>query len=253
MLIWAAGPGWAFVLDATSFALSALLLALIRVRHVPVPRRSIRTDLRHGCGEVRARDWFWTSLLAHGVWNGAAAVLITLGPAVAIQRLGGEDDWVLLLQAGAVGMLAGSLLAGRARLHRPVLVANLGLALLRGAAAPAGRRRARRRGHRRLLPRAGRAGLPQPGLGDRGAGPVPAAGARPGHLVRLADVAGRHADGVRPGPVAAEALGASSPLAVAGLLVALACTGTAAVPAVRRLAWPVGAPPAPAEQVPAGR
>lgn len=49
---------------------------------------------------------------------------------------------MLLQQAGAVGMLAGSLLAARLRPRRPVLAGNLGLALytaplLLAVAAPA--------------------------------------------------------------------------------------------------------------------
>ena len=127
-LIFTAGPGWAFVLDGASFAVSAALLAAIEVRHVPIPRRSLLADLKEGWGEVRSRDWYWTSLVAHAVWNGAAAVLMTLGPALAVRELGGQDVWIALLQTGAVGLLLGSLLAGRARPRRPVLVANLGLA-----------------------------------------------------------------------------------------------------------------------------
>ncbi|WP_410809253.1 MFS transporter [Micromonospora sp. 067-2] len=107
-------------------------------------RRDPAYEIPRSSASTRAvRDWFWTSLLGHGVWNGAAAVLTTLGPAVAIDRLGGETTWVLLLQAGAIGMLAGSLLAGRVRLHRPMLLANLGLAcyaaplFLLAVAAPA--------------------------------------------------------------------------------------------------------------------
>ncbi|MBW8705343.1 putative bacilysin exporter BacE [Streptomyces sp. MBT84] len=114
VLILTVGPGWAFILDASSFAVSASLLAVIRIAHVPVGHSSLRTDLVEGWQEVRSRDWYWTSLIAHAVWNGAAAVLTTLGPALAIRQLGGEQTWVEILQAGAVGLLLGSLLAGRA-------------------------------------------------------------------------------------------------------------------------------------------
>ncbi|RZU75846.1 putative MFS family arabinose efflux permease [Micromonospora kangleipakensis] len=253
LLIWTAGPGWAFVLDALSFALSALLLSVIRVRHVPVPRRSIRTDLALGWREVRSRDWFWSSLLAHGVWNGAAAVLLTLGPVVAVQRLGGEGVWVLLQQAGAVGMLAGSLLAARARPRRPVLVANLGLAtyaaplLLLAVAAPAGAVIAAYCLALTAL------GFLNPVWETVVQGQFPAQ-----VLARVTSYDWLVSLGAMPlgyalAPLASRAWGAPVPLAVAGALVALACAGTAAVPAVRRLGWPVSAPPVPAEQVPAGR
>ncbi|MGW5350232.1 MFS transporter [Streptomyces sp. NPDC004031] len=127
-LIFTAGPGWAFVLDAVSFAVSAALLGVIRIRRTPAPRRSMRADLAQGWNEVRSRDWYWTSLIAHSVWNGTAAVLATLGPLVLHRRHGGDGVWVAVLEAGSAGLLLGSLLASRARLTRPVLTGNLGLA-----------------------------------------------------------------------------------------------------------------------------
>nr|WP_218163886.1 MFS transporter [Actinomadura madurae] len=96
----------------------------------PAPRRSLRADLAEGWSEVRSRDWYWTSLTAHGVWNGASAVLLTLGPALAIERLGGEKTWIATVQVGAVGLVVGALLAARVRPRRPALVANAGLATL---------------------------------------------------------------------------------------------------------------------------
>ncbi|PSK62932.1 hypothetical protein B0E53_05150 [Micromonospora sp. MH33] len=210
LLIWTVGPGWAFVLDAASFAVSAALLAVIQVRHVPVPHRSLRADLVLGWQEVRARDWYWSSLLAHGVWNGAAAVLLTLGPVIAVDRLGGEGVWVLLQQAGAVGLLAGSLLAARARPRRPVLLGNLALAayaaplLLLAAAAPAP-----------VTVTAYCLALVALGflnpVWETVVQGLPARGARPGHLVRLVDVAGRHAARVRPRPARGPGLGRVGP------------------------------------------
>ncbi|MFF0232303.1 MFS transporter [Micromonospora sp. NPDC005254] len=249
-LIWAAGPGWAFVIDSASFALSAALLALVRVRHVPVPRRSVLADLRHGFGEVRARDWFWTSLLGHGAWNGAAAVLMTLGPAVAINRLGGEATWVLLLQAGAVGMLTGSLLAGRVRLRRPVLLANLGLAsyaaplFLLAVAAPAP-----------AVIVAYAVALTALGYLNPVWETVVQHHFPPEVLARVTSYDWLVSLAAMPlgyalAPLAADAFGAPVPLAVAGLLVLASCAGTALVPGVRRLTWPAAPQPQPAE--PAG-
>ncbi|WP_074312280.1 MFS transporter [Micromonospora cremea] len=248
-LIWAAGPGWAFIIDSASFALSAALLALVRVRHVPVPRRSVVADLRHGFGEVRARDWFWTSLIGHGVWNGAAAVLMTLGPAIAIDRLGGEATWVLLLQAGAIGMLTGSLLAGRVRLHRPVLLANLGLAsyaaplLLLAVAAPAP-----------VVIVAYGVALTALGYLNPVWETVVQHHFPPEVLARVTSYDWLVSLGAMPlgyalAPLAADAFGAPAPLAIAGLLVLAACAGTALVPGVRRLTWPAATAPQPVEPV----
>ncbi|MFE3658910.1 MFS transporter [Streptomyces sp. NPDC059165] len=235
LLVLTSGPGWAFVLDGASFAVSAALLAAVRVRNVRVPRRSLFTDLREGWSEVRSRDWYWTSLIAHAAWNGAAAVLMTLGPAIAVRGPGGEGAWVAMLQTGAVGLLVGSLLAGRARPRRPVLAANLGLAtyalplLLMAASAP--------------MPLTIAAyGVAQAGLGFLS--PVWSTAVQrafPAHalarvtsydwLLSLAAVP----LGYALAPVAASAWGAHVPLTVAALAVGGACLATAAAPGVRRL------------------
>lgn len=235
VLIWSAGPGWAFLLDAATFAASAALLAVIRVRRAPIARRSLLADLREGWGEVRSRTWYWTSLIAHGVWNGTAAILATVGPAVAIDRLGGEAVWVLTLQAGAVGLLIGSVLAGRARPKRPILLANLGLAsyalplFLLAVAAP---------------PWAviGAYGIALAALGFLN--PVwqtvvqteipPQALARVTSYDWLCSLAAMPL-GYALAPLATDAGSRSTLLALAAATVAVACAGTAAVPGVRRL------------------
>ncbi|WP_345039384.1 MFS transporter [Streptomyces sannanensis] len=242
LLVATAGPGWAFVLDGASFAVSAALLSVIRVRHVPIARRSLVADLREGWSEVRSRDWYWTSLVAHSAWNGAAAVLMTLGPAVAVHELGGQGVWVAFLQTGAVGLLLGSLLAGRARPRRPVLVANLGLATyvlplgLLALSAPAPVTIAAY-------------GIAQAGLGFLS--PVwgtAVQSAVPAHaLARVTSYDWLLSLGAMPlgyalAPLAAEAWGPEVPLTAAAFTVGAACLGTALVPGVRRFGQPSAAP-----------
>ncbi|MEU1490157.1 MFS transporter [Streptomyces sp. NPDC005776] len=232
-LVFTAGPGWAFVLDGASFAVSAALLAAIEVRHVPIPRRSLIGDLKEGWSEVRGRDWYWTSLLAHAAWNGAAAVLMTLGPALFLRDLGGKGVWLTFLQTGAVGLLIGSLVAGRVRPRRPVLTANLGGALyalplcLLAAHAP-------------VAVSVAAYGIALAGLGFLN--PVwetAVQSAVPAHaLARVTSYDWLLSLGAMPlgyalAPLAASAWGAEVPLAVAGLLVGAACVATAAVPGVR--------------------
>ncbi|MGW2229379.1 MFS transporter [Streptomyces formicae] len=242
VLVAFAGPGWAFVLDGASFAVSACLLSVIRVQRAaseePAERRSLRKDLVEGWQEVRDRDWYWTSLLGHSAWNGAAAVLTTLGPAVAVAELGGEGVWIWLLEVGAVGLLLGSLLAGRARPRRPVLMANLGLSTyalplaLLACEAPA--------------PAVIAAyGLAQAGLGFLSPvwetsvqAAIPA-----GALARVTSYDWLLSMAAMPlgyvlAPLAADAWGSGVPLGIAAVLVAVACAGTAAVPGVRRFTLP---------------
>ncbi|MFI9112126.1 MFS transporter [Streptomyces venezuelae] len=233
-LVLTVGPGWAFVLDAATFGVSALLLMALRVEHVPLPRRSLRADLAEGWREVRSRDWYWTSLIGHSAWNGAAAVLMTLGPAVAVQRLGGGTTWVALLQVGAVGFLLGALLADRFRPRRPVLTANLGLAtyalplILLAVAAPAPLTIAAY-------------GLAQAGLGFLS--PVwetAVQRAVPAHaLARVTSYDWLLSLAATPlgyalAPLAASAWGPEAPLLAAAAVVGGCCAATALVPGVRR-------------------
>ncbi|MFI2609752.1 MFS transporter [Kitasatospora sp. NPDC018619] len=234
LLVYTAGAGWAFVLDGASFALSAALLARLRVEHVPGEPRSLRRDLVTGWSEVRSRDWYWTSLIAHGMWNGANAVLLTLGPLTAATRLGGDGTWVALTQAGAVGLLAGSLAAGRLRPRRPVLAGNLALALYG-------------------LPLLALA-LPAPAPVVVAAQAVAMAGLGflnplwetvvqqafpPGTLARVTSYDWLLSLAAAPlgyalAPLAADAWGERVPLLAAAGLVTAVCAGTAAVPGVRR-------------------
>ncbi|MFG3507511.1 MFS transporter [Streptomyces sp. NPDC047821] len=234
LLIWAAGPGCAFLLDAATFAASALLLSSLRVAHVPPPKRSLRADLLEGWAEVRSRDWYWTSLIAHGIWNLTAAVLMVLGPAVAVRSLGGEGIWVAVLQSGSVGVLVGALLAGRVRVRRPVVAGNLAAGLyalpLAALAVPA------------PAPVVITAyGVAMAGLGFLG--PVwetTVQNTIPEHaLARVVSYDWLMSLGAMPlgyllAPVAAGAWGTGTTLTVSALLVGGACAATIAVPGVRR-------------------
>lgn len=238
VLILAVGVGWVFVVDAIAFAVSAALMAMVRLHESapsPGPRRSIRADLAEGFVEVRARDWHWSSLIAHAVWNFAANVLLTLGPLVAVTRYGGEAAWIAVTQAGGIGLLAGSLLSGWARPERPVLVGNIALSSYAlpltlfavGAPVPA-----LVAGYGIALAALGflnptwettvQAVIPQNVL------------ARVSSYDWLVSLAAQPL-GVLFAPVALSLWGEQVPFTVAAVLVAVVCVGTAAVPGVRRL------------------
>ena len=240
------GPGWAFAIDAATFAVSFAALALVRVAIVVPPttqRDSLRRDIVEGWSEVRRHNWFWVSLIGHGTWNMASAVMLTLGPLIAVHELGGEFVWVAFLQAGAVGMLAGSLLATRLgargrfalRLDRPILAANLSLSLfalplaLLAFAAPAP-----------LVVAA--YGVALAGLGflnpvweSAVQQHVPADKlARVSAYDLLVSMAAMPLGYALAAP-AADAFGEATPLLIGAVLVALSTAGTALMPSVRRL------------------
>ncbi|MER7729489.1 MFS transporter [Streptomyces erythrochromogenes] len=124
------GGGWASLLTAALFALSALTLGGLRTTGAPrtAPRASFGTELRAGWAETRRHPWFLANVLAHGVWHLAAGLLLTLGPVIAMESLGGEGSWVVIAQAGTVGMLAGVWTAGRLPLRRPLFGVAVGAA-----------------------------------------------------------------------------------------------------------------------------
>ncbi|MFD7127283.1 MULTISPECIES: MFS transporter [Streptomyces] len=129
-LVLTVGVGWALVLDGVTFALSCLTLALLRLpEQRSRTRGSFTRDLREGWDEVRTRTWLWTNLTAHGLWNLARTIYFTAGATLVITRPGGEWSWGLVVQGGAVGAVAGALLALRVRPRRPLRVANLCLAV----------------------------------------------------------------------------------------------------------------------------
>jgi MFS family permease len=131
VLVTTAGPGWAFALDAATFGVSAASLAALRVRPVPhAPRASFFSDLAEGFGELRRHTWYWSNVISHCLWNAGMGVLIVLGPLVARESLGGAGGWSAILVTEAVGGVAGGALALRFRPRRPLVAANIGLALL---------------------------------------------------------------------------------------------------------------------------
>ncbi|MFF9581311.1 MFS transporter [Streptomyces achromogenes] len=237
-LIWAVGTGWVFVLDSAAFAVSAAMMLLVRLSRKPAPagaRRPILVGLAEGWSEVRTRDWYWTSLIAHATWNFVANVLLTLGPLIAVTQLGGQGTWIAVTQAGGIGLLAGSLLAGRARPRRPVLAGNLVLASYAvplaffaiGAPVPV------------LV--AGY-GIAMAGLGFLNpTWQTVVQTVIPQHVLArvssydwLVSLAAQPL-GVILAPIALHAWGARLPLAASAVLVAAVCTGTALVPGVRSL------------------
>jgi len=123
-------PGWVFLIDALAFGLGAATFAAIRTHRGPAGVRgaSAWADLATGWKEIRSRNWYWITLVAHGGVNFADQVLITLGPLTAA-RHHGEAVRVARVHAGGVGLLGGSLLASRFRPRRPLFIGNAVLAV----------------------------------------------------------------------------------------------------------------------------
>jgi MFS family permease len=124
VLIGLFGLGTAFVVDAATFAVSAVALAAIRVdgRAEVAERRPFLHELAEGWREVRARRWVQAAFASFALGNVSIAVFFVLGPQVFAEELGGARDWGLAMSIGAAGGIAGSLVALRWRPQRPLLL-----------------------------------------------------------------------------------------------------------------------------------
>jgi hypothetical protein len=129
-LILAVGAGWSSLLTGGLFAASALTLGGLRPARVAgqALRGAFLGELREGWTETRSHPWFLANVLGHGVWHLAAGFLLTLGPLIAVDHLGGATSWVIIAQLGTVGMVAGVYAAGRLPIRRPLVAVAVGAA-----------------------------------------------------------------------------------------------------------------------------
>ena len=124
VLVVTTSPGIALLIDAASYAASALLLARVPPHDLPreIPSRFL-TDLREGFSEVRARTWVWSVIAVFAVTNTVSAAFPVLGAVIAKRHLGGAGAWAAILAFRAAGgLIAGTTLL-RSGPRRPLLVA----------------------------------------------------------------------------------------------------------------------------------
>jgi MFS family permease len=130
LLISLFGLGWVFVVDAATFAVSGICLALVRLPpREPREREGFVEELLAGWQAVRSRSWYWQNLITHAVWNFAFPFFQVLGPVVAVQHLGGAKSWGFVSGASGLGYVLGSAVVLRWKPRRPLVVGNLGLVL----------------------------------------------------------------------------------------------------------------------------
>jgi MFS family permease len=140
LVIAATGPGEAIALDAATFAVSALCLLRIRPRPLPAPAaeaaQRFGAQLREGWRAVRSRDWLRRGLLAMGAYHVfVLPAVFVLGPVLAERELNGASSWAVIVTAFGVGSVAGNVVALRAPVRRPILLAASALVLASTQAA----------------------------------------------------------------------------------------------------------------------
>ncbi|MCU1588964.1 MAG: transporter [Frankiales bacterium] len=132
VLVASTGPGVALAVDAGTFVVSAVALALMRPRPVvrTEERKRFLIELAGGWKEVRSRTWVWSMILVFSTYHFLVLpALFILGPAVSNTDRGGAAAWGVISTGFGVGAVAGSLLALRWRPHRPGVVIATALCL----------------------------------------------------------------------------------------------------------------------------
>jgi predicted MFS family arabinose efflux permease len=134
LLIALTNAGTVYAIDAGTFVLSALCLALIRlapgaVNSLAEKGSSLRRDLRQGWREFRARTWMWAVILIWMVYGVLVfGPLVPLSSALVGARLG-ADAYGLAVSFLGVGTVLGGLLALRVRPVRPLAAGAGAMAL----------------------------------------------------------------------------------------------------------------------------
>ena len=132
LLVVTVGPGWALMVNAAMWLVSAALLLPVKIPPRPPKEEQTSTfqELREGWSLFIGTTWLWVIVLAFGILNAIhAGAWFTLGPALAKQTIGAEG-WGFVLSAESAGLVLMTLLLLRFRLKRPLLLGMLGCSLM---------------------------------------------------------------------------------------------------------------------------
>lgn len=127
-LVLGLGAGEAFVFDAATFLLSAVLLLRVhpRPRGEQLPAAPMLDELRSGWREVRSRSWVWVTIV---VFTGSVlcvyAQWYSLAPVIARDLYGSAGVFGALESLAGAGAVCGAIVGLRWRPARPMRAAML--------------------------------------------------------------------------------------------------------------------------------
>jgi predicted MFS family arabinose efflux permease len=128
-LVVGVGAGWAFALDALTFAVSGLLLTRVRAGgEAPAARErnALLSDLTEGFKEVRSRSWLWVTVVVFALAIPLGyAPLFVLGPTIAEDGYNSAAMFGLVTTVSGAGALGGAVLGLRWRPRHPMRAAFL--------------------------------------------------------------------------------------------------------------------------------
>jgi MFS family permease len=127
VLVATVGAGPALLIDSATYAVSAVLLALVRAGVRTGERddagSSMLDDLVHGWREFTSRRWVWLVVLLFSLSNfGFTAAIGVLGPVLSLEEFGGASSWAAVMVSFSLGTLVGVLVAMRLKPVHPMFV-----------------------------------------------------------------------------------------------------------------------------------
>jgi MFS family permease len=130
-LVAGVGSGWAIAVDAATYLVAAIVVALMRLPDVARERATnFLHELAIGWREFRSRTWLWAIVAQFSVLLMVTlGALSVLGPVVADDELGGAKAWGTILTGWTAGLVAGGLVGLRFRPKRMLLAATLAILL----------------------------------------------------------------------------------------------------------------------------
>lgn len=121
------GPAPVVASDAGTYAVSLLLLAVLRLR-TPAPHHKAHPwhDLREGWAEFRSHRWLVVTTVQFTLFNLLVwGPFLLLGPVMAVGYLGGAGAWGAVMACYGAGSVLGGLLAIGRRPYRPLVAATV--------------------------------------------------------------------------------------------------------------------------------
>ena len=125
------GPGTALLVDAGTYATSALLLSQIDVESIAKAGAGFFRELREGWSAFVEQTWVWVLVVYVSLYFLLTyAPFFVLGPYVAKHSMNGASSWAFVVTGEGVGSLLGGLMGLRWRPHgRPMVTTGLLLML----------------------------------------------------------------------------------------------------------------------------
>ena len=124
------GPGTALLVDAGTYAASALLLSRLDVESIAKAGAGFFRELREGWSAVVEQTWVWILVVYVSFYFLITyAPFFVLGPYVAKHSMHGASSWAFVVTGEGVGSLLGGLAGLRWRARQPMVTTGLLLML----------------------------------------------------------------------------------------------------------------------------